>query len=112
MAWTFIATVCDTDRIRVWFDYNLLYALSRRRCSDKEYADRIRSVHRFWSLEYVAFTARLVIATGVYVSCRHMQAGLPFGRCCQFNANQSPKFVRQQVLGSDQLAPLEKGGVS
>ena len=32
--------------------------------------------------------------------------------CCQFNASQSPKFVRQQVLGSDQLAPFEKGGVS
>ena len=25
--------------------------------------------------------------------------------CCQCNANQSPKFASQQVLGSDQLAP-------
>ena len=32
--------------------------------------------------------------------------------CCQCNANQSPKFASQQVLGSDQLAPFEKGGVS
>lgn len=31
---------------------------------------------------------------------------------CQSNANPSPNFARQQVLGSDQLAPLEQSRVS
>ena len=33
-------------------------------------------------------------------------------RCCQSKANRSPKFAGAQVLGSDQFAPFEKGGVS
>ena len=31
---------------------------------------------------------------------------------CQSKANWSPKFARQQVLGSGQFAPFEKGSVS
>ena len=31
----------------------------------------------------------------------------PIDRWCQSNANQSPVFAIQQVLGGDQLAPLE-----
>jgi|GEM_PF-636861 len=32
--------------------------------------------------------------------------------CCQSKANWSLKFARQQVLGSGQFAPFEKGSVS
>ena len=44
----------------------------------------------------------------------HLKVGfrLPSAGCCQSNANQSPLFAGQQVLGSDKVASLEKGGVS
>jgi len=30
---------------------------------------------------------------------------------CQFNANQSPKFAREQALGNEKVAPFAKRGV-
>ncbi|KJS39559.1 MAG: hypothetical protein VR74_01645 [Hyphomonas sp. BRH_c22] len=32
--------------------------------------------------------------------------------CCQSNANQSPLFADEQVLGDENVAPLAKRGVS
>jgi hypothetical protein len=41
---------------------------------------------------------------------------VPFERypawCCQSNANQSPLFANEQVLGDEKIAPLAKGGVA
>ena len=33
-------------------------------------------------------------------------------RCCQSNANPSPFFANEQVLGDEKVAPLAKGGVA
>jgi hypothetical protein len=33
-------------------------------------------------------------------------------RCCQTNANQSPLFANEQVLGDEKVAPLAKRGFS
>ena len=33
-------------------------------------------------------------------------------RCCQSNANQSPLFANEQVLGDEKVAPLAKSGVA
>ena len=33
-------------------------------------------------------------------------------RCCQSNANQSPQFADEQVLGDEKVAPFANRGVS
>ncbi len=33
-------------------------------------------------------------------------------RCCQANANSSPLFAHEQVLGNEKVAPLAKRGVT
>jgi hypothetical protein len=33
-------------------------------------------------------------------------------RCCQANANQSPIFANEQVLGDEKVAPFAKSGVA
>jgi len=35
-----------------------------------------------------------------------------FERCCQADANQSPLFANDEVLGDEKVAPLAKGGVA
>ena len=34
------------------------------------------------------------------------------GGCCQADANQSPQFAVQRVLGDEKVPPLAKGGIA
>jgi hypothetical protein len=65
----------------------------------------------------VTSVARFVGMTSANSRLDHSDVGLIIGGarsqcCCQSNANQSPFFAGQQVLGDKKVAPLAKRCVS